>query len=169
MTIGMNSGTTSSFSNTMRAAGIEPPQEIIADGRLHRFHIKGDRPGSKNGWYILYTNLAAGAFGCWKRGVSETWSARNPSEMSAEDRETYRAKLDEMKRQREEEQEHIHAECRARCAKIWNEAPDATDEHSYLIKKGVRSYGLKLFEGSLLVSVQDTEGVNENEALFSRV
>jgi putative DNA primase/helicase len=53
-----------SFQDAIAVAGLNPPQEIIGDGRLHRFATNG-KAGDKSGWYVLHTNgnVPAGAFG----------------------------------------------------------------------------------------------------------
>src|SRR5258708_6250867 len=53
---------------------ITPPDDILGDGSLHRFHIEGDRPGTRNGWYVLHLDgIPAGSFGSWKTGDTYTW------------------------------------------------------------------------------------------------
>ena len=148
------------FKQSMRNVGIEPPDEIIADSVLHRFTITGDLARSDNGWYVLHSDEpAAGAFGCWKRGISETWSGKTYQTMTPAEKAAYTAKMEAMKRQREEERERIQAECRKWCADTWNKAKDATNENGYLKRKGVNAYGLKSFKDSLLVPVQYMEGI----------
>ncbi len=52
----------------LRAAGLDYAGPIIADGVLHRFKANGDR--NPNSYYTLHLDgVAAGSFGCWKRGV----------------------------------------------------------------------------------------------------
>jgi hypothetical protein len=62
----------------IRDAGIaiDEPERIAADGKLARFHVEGDRRGSRNGWAALFDDVAgvAVSFGHWKRGASGTWS-----------------------------------------------------------------------------------------------
>jgi putative DNA primase/helicase len=147
------------FKQAMRSAGIEPPAEVIADNVLHRFTVAGDRAHSNNGWYVLYNDEpAAGAFGCWKRGISETWSDKTYQTMTPAEKIAYTAKMETVKRQRDKERERIQTECRAWCADAWSNAKDATNENGYLKRKGVNAYGLKSFKDSLLVPVQDMEG-----------
>ena len=56
--------------------------EIAADGQIHRFHVTGDRNGSRNGWYFLHANgIIAGAYGSWKTGLKKTWSSKDISTM----------------------------------------------------------------------------------------
>ncbi len=59
------------FKAAMDAAGIEMKGNIEADSELHRVHVEGDRPGSRNGWYVLNLDreLPSGAFGSWKLGT----------------------------------------------------------------------------------------------------
>jgi putative DNA primase/helicase len=52
------------FKAAMLAAGLVPPDDVIADGKLHRFSSDGNAR-KKNGWYIMFADgLAAGRFGC---------------------------------------------------------------------------------------------------------
>jgi putative DNA primase/helicase len=58
------------FRSAMRAAGIDPPGVIEADGELHRFSTNGT-DSDKAGWYVFHMgDVPAGAFGCWRRGLS---------------------------------------------------------------------------------------------------
>jgi putative DNA primase/helicase len=148
------------FIEAMQNAGIEPPAEIIADGALHRFTVAGDKARSDNGWYVLHTDEpSAGAFGCWKRGISETWCGKTQQTMTPAEKIAYTNKIDVMKRQREEDRVRVQAECRAWCADTWAKAKDATNANPYLKRKGVNAYGLKSFKDALLVPVQDTNGI----------
>ena len=50
-------------------AGLSLPNEIIDDGKIHRFSSNG-KPTDNAGWYVLFTDgIAAGAFGCWREGT----------------------------------------------------------------------------------------------------
>ncbi|MDP3028606.1 MAG: AAA family ATPase [Deltaproteobacteria bacterium] len=148
------------FCQAMRNAGIEPPAEIIANGTLHRFTVTGDKPGSKNGWYVLHADHpAAGAFGCWKRGISETWSgAACHQTMTPAEKIAYTAKMEAIRRQQDEERDRVQAECRAWCSNAWAKARDADNQNPYLKGKGVNAYGLKSFNDTLLIPVQDADG-----------
>lgn len=147
------------FIESMRDAGIETDEPIIADGILHRFHVIGDRSGSGNGWYVLYAGEpTAGAFGCWKRGVSETWCSKEYHTLTHEEKARYTAKMEAMRQLRAEEAAKVQAECKVWCAETWDKAPDATNQHPYLKRKGVNSYGLKLLKDSLMAPLRDIAG-----------
>jgi len=152
-------GAIENFKQAIRNAGIEPPNEIIADGILHRYTVHGDKPGKKNGWYVLHPDTpTVGSFGCWKRGISEKWCCKATRIMTAAEKTAYSAKVKLMKDQRKEEQTRIWAECRKWSAGMWEEAKDATNEHPYLKRKGVNAYRLKSFKDSLIIPVQDVDG-----------
>ena len=65
--------------DAMRAAGLEPPEEIHFDGKIHRFKsgTKGSPGhGDKPGWYLVFGDgIPAGRFGCWRMGMEQTWRA----------------------------------------------------------------------------------------------
>lgn len=146
------------FRQAMQAAGIDPPSEMLAEGVMHRFSSGGDR--SKNCWYILFSDEpAAGKFGCWKRGISETWCSKSYQNLTPEEKASYTVKMEIARKLRDEETAKLQADCRTWCADRWKQSKDATGSHQYLQKKGVHAYGLKVMRDSLLVPLYDTAGV----------
>ena len=132
------------FCSAMRSAGIETKANIMADGKLHRVHVEGDRPGSKNGWYVLFGDDApAGQFGCFKRGISETWTSSQQSTLTDEQRARQVEKIRQARQLRDAEEKQVRADCRQWCSDAWAKAKDATGDHPYLKRKGVQAYGLK--------------------------
>jgi putative DNA primase/helicase len=147
------------FKRAMHDAGIEPPADIIADSELHRFTVPGDKSRSDNGWYCFHADEpAAGAFGCWKRGISGTWCSMEPSTMTATEKAGYSAKLEAMKRQREADRQAVQAECRKKSAELWQAAHDIDAEHLYIKAKQIKPYGVKQLKESLLVPVRNSAG-----------
>ena len=54
------------FKAAMLDAGYTPPDEVIDDGKVHRFSPEG-RKGDTAGWYILHADgIPAGTFGNWR-------------------------------------------------------------------------------------------------------
>jgi putative DNA primase/helicase len=148
-----------SFADAMRKAGIAPPAEIIDDGKIHRFHVTGDSPRSKNGWYIFHAdNPPAGQFGCWKRRISETWCAKPEGAILPTERQLLHQRSEEVRRQRNDERERERAECQSWCTKRWRQGKEASDAHPYLKRKGVSAHGLRLLRGNLMVPLLDVEG-----------
>ena len=102
------------FSDAIRTAGLVPPDQIQADGELHRFPTNGNA-SDDSGWYVLHTNgIPSGAFGCWRQGINEAWSARQPTDMTPQEREQHQHELTKTKRQREVDCHRRHAEARER-------------------------------------------------------
>ena len=74
------------------------PTSILADGKVHRYRVAGDKAGSLNGWYVLHLEAKAfGAFGSWKTGQSCTWSAAKPETMTPAERQALAARMQEVR------------------------------------------------------------------------
>lgn len=148
------------FRVAMREAGIETEAFIQADGQRHRFSVTGDKAGSRNGWYVLHLDgVPAGAFGCWKRNISETWCAKSASTMTDIERQELTARIEASKREQEAEQARVQADCKAKAERLWGEASETVSaDHAYLSAKGVRGYGLRQLRDALLVPVRADGG-----------
>jgi putative DNA primase/helicase len=140
------------FRAAMANAGLNWQGDIIADGKLHRFKAEDDH--NRNSWFILYprnsTAPAAGAFGCWKRGVTETWCEKCRESLTATEWQTIREgwKLAEAERERTEKVRHEKA--RKTAAWILEHSKPVT-AHGYLTAKGVQPHGGLKQRGNLLV------------------
>ena len=60
--------------------------ETIEPGRFQRFATR-ERRGDLAGWCKLFDDLRGGAFGCYRQGISETWTAERAT-MTREQRVT---------------------------------------------------------------------------------
>ena len=79
--------------DAMRAAGLAPAKDLalVPDGRLRRYRVEGDKPGSANGWAVLHDGaIQSGAFGSWKTGVTHTWRQHSDRRLSAAERQALR-------------------------------------------------------------------------------
>lgn len=148
------------FRAAIRGAGLDFTAELVADGKLHRFDVEGDKRHSKNGWYVLHADgLPAGEYGCWKRQIKETWCAKADTELSADERAAHRARMDAMRAAREAEQTKTRKAAREKAAKLWQGASKRVkSDHPYLVKKQVRAYGLAQIKAQLVVPVRDAAG-----------
>lgn len=132
------------FRQAIEQAGITPPDEIIADGVLHRFASNGDRADDA-GWYIYFPDeTPGGAFGCWRKNFKQTWSGKADSTLTVAERDRQRTRLDEARRQREQDEQLRHAEAAQRAHALWDSAAQAPPEHPYLQRKQVWPYGLRV-------------------------
>jgi phage/plasmid primase-like uncharacterized protein len=130
------------FLAAMREHQIDIHENIIADGKLHRYHVAGDKGSSRNGWAVLHIDdHPVGQFGCYKRYGSEkfTWTMKGTRPLTPDERRELKAiaKARAAQRQAETEMNHQHAAERARA--IYGDAKPVTD-HPYLARKGVPSW-----------------------------
>jgi putative DNA primase/helicase len=126
------------FRAEIQRAGLTPPDEVIADGKLHRFPTNGRR-GDDSGWYVLHADgIPAGAFGDWRSGISSTWRADVDRPLTPDEEAAARRRFDEL-RKKDETQRQARAErAAALAAEIWKAARPAGEDHCYLKRKGVR-------------------------------
>lgn len=155
----MTHDTINQFRTAMLDAGLTPPDVIAADGQLHRFHVEGDKAGSRNGWYALHLDgRAAGIFGSWKTGLRSTW-VEDGKRMSEAERETF-SKLIEAARLKAQAERRAEHEARAIEARAeWDATAPADPAHPYLIRKGVKPHNLRQRGGLLIVPLFDAFGL----------
>ena len=151
--------TADEFRRAIEAAGLTPPNEIIDDGKIHRFSTNG-KARDDSGWYMLHTDgIPAGAFGCWREGMQSNWCAKSDDVMTDAERGTHRARIAGMKAQREAEVIQRHESAAVQAAQRLAKATPCT-EHAYTTTKGVQCHGLKVdAAGALIVPMIDTAGV----------
>ena len=148
---------------TMRNAGIEPPEVIYLDGKIHRFNsgTKG-KPGiDKSGWYIGYMDaIPAGRFGDWRAGIELSWRADIGRKLNPAEEMAHARRLAELKAQRDRELEKQHEIASNTVDKIWLECGAANADHPYLKKKGIEPHGARITgDGRLVLPLYDEHGL----------
>src|SRR5690348_1457793 len=109
------------FRQAMLRSGLTLNLHIVADGKLHRFKADGDK--ARNSWYVLHAGPpAAGAFGCWKRGINETWCDRSGRELTPGERKRIQQRWVEAERQRQHAEAERQTKTRETAAWILNRA-----------------------------------------------
>lgn len=109
------------------------------DGEIHRFYVPGDKPGTKNGWYILFLEgIPAGVYGTWKDGETRKWCARQPASR-AEARQVAE-RVRQAIRQREAARAEEQRAAAERANHIWPSAQPANPRHFYLEGKRTPPY-----------------------------
>ena len=132
---------------------------IVTDGRLQRFHIKGDRAGTRNGWYVLFSDpIFAGAFGNWRTGEKYNWSCADAATFTPQEREAFKRRMAEAQRAREQESRIRQERARLNASSIWQASNPAPHDHPYLIKKHVKNHGLRIYKEALVIPMQDIKG-----------
>jgi phage/plasmid primase-like uncharacterized protein len=149
--------------DAMRAAGLEPPDEIHFDGKIHRFRsgTKGSPGhGDKPGWYLVFGDgIPAGRFGCWRAGMEVTWRADIGRKLTQTEEMSHAKRLAEAKALRDAAIERQHQVASETVEKIWTTANPANAEHPYLAKKGIQTHGARITgDGRLVVPLYDSDG-----------
>ncbi len=135
------------FAAAIAAAGLGTP-DILADGRIHRFRTADDKAGSRSGWYLLHLDrCAAGAFGSWKLGMTQTWSAKT----EADQRIDFRAMIETARRQREAEQQEMWTRATYAAASLWPACSPAPYDHPYLAAKAIEPHVARVDDRNRLV------------------
>lgn len=149
----------SEFLAAMAARGIVPTTPIQPDGTIQRFHVKGEKPGTRNGWAVLFCDgIPAGRFGNWKTGESATWSAVDFRDLSTEDRAAQLRRLEQARAEAAAIREREHAEAAGRAVSILERARPASPSHPYLIRKAVEPWTAMQDGADLALRVQDFDG-----------
>lgn len=146
----------------MHAAGLAPHKEIelIPDGRIHRFRVRGDKAGATNGWYVGHESpVPCGTFGTWKNpGVTRSWRGPDSKPQTPGERAELQRQLKAMQAARDAERVKVQEVARDRAAKLWARARPATNAHPYLQRKGVGAYGIRRMRELLLIPARDARG-----------
>ncbi|NML24585.1 DUF927 domain-containing protein [Zoogloea dura] len=134
------------FRQSAEARGLRLPDHIEADGRLHRCELRDGPSGKKDGAYLLHPDgVPAGGFQNFKDGLDwENWRADIGRHLTPEEEAAYRARTEAQRAAREAEAKAKRDKARKRAHAIWNGAKPAQDDHPYLLRKGVPSYGLQV-------------------------
>lgn len=147
--------------DAMASAGLNPhkPIELIADGRILRFRLAGDKSGSRNGWAVLHDGPSPfGAFGSWKTSETHAWRVATSKPLTAADRADIQRRTQAMRQAHAMEREAVQAEARDKAQRLWGRAKPATNAHPYLERKRVNAYGLRALRDMLLVPARDLDG-----------
>ena len=156
------------FRAALVARGIIPPARVIADGRIHRCDAAG-KHGKGDAAYLLHLDpVPAGGFENWRDGKGwETWRSDTGRQRSAMEVLALSEKVAASRRERETQVTRQRAEARMRATLIWRAAQPAPDSHPYLLSRQVRSHGLRLHRGGLVVPLRDTSGALQNLQFIS--
>jgi len=147
----------SQFKNFIIDVGLECPEELIADGKLHRFPGSGRR-GDRSSFYILHLDgVPAGCVGDWRSGLKENWKASLSRPLTEDERRKQKARIDSQRRMRNAQIEADRADAKAKAERIWGRA-EPVEDHPYLAAKGVNGHGLRSYKSLLIVPVIDAEG-----------
>lgn len=150
--------------DAIKAAGLEPPEQVILDGKIHRFRSgtkgTGGKGGDKPGWYLVFGDgVPAGRFGCWRAGIEVTWRADVGRKLTPTEEMAHARRVAEAKVLRDAELERQHQVAANTVETIWSSASAAHPDHPYLARKGIKTHGARITgDGRLVVPLFDKDG-----------
>ncbi len=149
-------GTVDQFQSAIAAAGLPVPEVIHGDGTLHRYSTNGKR-SDQSGWYVLHDegDLPAGAFGCWRAGVSQNWCSKDVGTLTPAQRSAHQQRMQAIAQQREADKAQRQQDAAVAAAKRWDAATTAPADHPYLVRKGIKPHGSKAEGEALLIPLRD--------------
>lgn len=148
----------------MQAVGLAPAKaiDLIADGKLHRYRVEGDKPGSLNGWYWLRSGDAFpgefGEFGSWKTDARHTWRQAGSKPLTPAERAALRKRLQEAQAMRASSQTAQYQDAAKRAEALLRQSVAATDDHPYLRRKRARAHGIRQKGNALLIPIRNARG-----------
>lgn len=142
---------------SMQSCGLQPPPDIIP-GRWTRFSGAGKKGKNKAGYCYLFPDGLGAVFGDFTTGLREVWQAEKVKTYTPSERVDYQRMIDEAQKKAAEEQEKEYARAAEYARKKWESLPPSIDDHGYLSRKGVKSYGLRQTGDLLVLPLIDAAG-----------
>ena len=105
------------FRKAIQAAGLQPPEEIVPNGVIHRF-ASDDKRG-KDAWYVLYLDsVPAGAFGSWRKDFKQNWRMELNRPLTAVEKAQHEVKISTARRAAEAERARLQTETAVKALEI---------------------------------------------------
>ncbi len=144
------------FRSAILSAGFNPPEEITP-GKWLRYSTNGKRSDTA-GYAFMFADERGGIFGDFRSGEEHVWQAERLDAWTPEQRRENAERIARARIERDEQLKQQHAEARKAVAEIWNAATEASDDHPYLVAKGVKVHGIRQHRDALLVPIKDNAG-----------
>ena len=143
--------TTEQFKTAMFDAGIQAPDNIIADGSLHRFKIDG----KLNGAYVLHLDgTPAGYFQDFKQGIKQNWKAHTSKrQFSDAERQAFKVLIAKAAHDKRLAEANRHTQASIKARFIWRNAEPASHTHPYLLTKQIEPHGCRMDKQALVVPI----------------
>ena len=152
----------SAFVEIVRENGIEINDRFAPDGTIQRFPASDSKRGELDGWAVLHLDgpVPVGVFGSFKGGGwDQKWVADIGREMSFIEKAKTDQWLSELRRKRDEAKKIANADAARRAEDEVGSLADASNDHPYLVRKQVKSYGLKVDSaGRIVIPLINSDG-----------
>lgn len=149
------------FAEAIRKSGLEVPEQIILDGKIHRFRSGASAKSlSRSGWYVGHLDgIPCLTFGCWKQDITQTVKADTGKKWTHLEEMAHVARVAAAKKQRDAEIERDRSIAASTVETIWGGGVAASPEHPYLKRKGVEPHGARVTgDGRLMLPLFSPDG-----------
>lgn len=145
------------FGEFVSSLGFAAPSRI-EPGQWARFSVKPGEPSNRDGSAKLFPDCEGGIVWDHCSGESWTWQAKRANPRTEAENTAWREKCERSKREAQEEREREAKRTAERARDLWKAAVPADDNHGYLLAKGVKAHGLKLYRGPLALNGMRCDG-----------
>lgn len=145
------------FADALHRAGLRLSGPPVMDGTWRRAAAEGDKGWRKSARYRGFLDgRPAGFIQNFRTGYAEPWvSDREMPPLTFAER----ARIERERELRAVERAHDQAHAEREAYIAWMRGSATSDDHQYLLKKGVKSHGLKVdARGRLLLPARDATG-----------
>ena len=129
---------TQDFRDAISDAGVQPPNTIITDGKIHRFATSKKSQQDKSGWYVFHNGIIpAGQFGDWRSGINEKWRAQKTQELPTSLQQKRQQAINAaIKKQRQALQQR-QTIAKQKTQQVLQMAKPLLADHPYLLRKQI--------------------------------
>lgn len=145
------------FREVIRAANLQPPN-VIEPGKFYRIPGEGKRKGNTAAWCKLFPDGKGGIYGDYSTGLSTVWQAHRETPYTPAELEASKRHVAEAKAQADIERKAKEAEAAKKVTAIYNAAAPAIPAHPYLVRKGIKAHGLRVYHGDLVIGGMVCDG-----------
>lgn len=138
------------FGDFIRSHGYEPKSDVIA-GKWIRFG-RGAAISAR-----LYDDELGGYLHDWRTGEKYYWFA-NKDSMSPSEYVRRKKESEALKQAQDAKRSIAYADASRVAEKLFNEAPIASHDHAYLMRKKIKPYGIKQLNSELLIPIYSIQG-----------
>jgi putative DNA primase/helicase len=126
------------FCKAMKDAGITPPENIIADGKIHNFSTEEGNSSDDAGRYILHLDgFPAGWFRDHREGIEQKWHLNTARALTDQEQAAHQAQIAKIRQKRDIDDALRKEVAKAKSVNIWKAAAPAEADHPYLVRKQV--------------------------------
>jgi putative DNA primase/helicase len=144
------------FADFIASLGYEPPARI-EPGRWTTFSANGKRNNTA-GRCKLFPDGEGGIVYDWRSGECQVWQARRQTERTPEAAQRWREKIERDRREAAAERERAAEETKKRAGELLAQSQPADDSHPYLVAKGVKCHGARIYRGPLALREMKCDG-----------